>query len=295
MTSSIFDREYEKFKLIASPNQLLYIQKNWLPCKEKWVKYFRTESANTNNHVESINSKLKMFIRKHSKMDDCLNGLFNYIDFLKRKYLFNAYITRSKIIKYHDVEESEPIIDEFYKHTTKTLANYLLVQFQCSKFEYEVEEFDPTNTELDELTIHSTKNFYSISGLQNSSQKCSCHSFKSNNLPCKHIFFVRRLLKLKEFEPSMIPETYRLNYGSGFTLQEGRKRKSIVTIDCSMNEIEQSPANKTRYTPEDKYNLMWRPMQELCQCFSRFTDEEFDDKLSLFTLIKEYFEKKVCF
>lgn len=287
-----FDQANKKFTQLASPSQLLYIEKNWMNCKEKWVAYFRTDASNTNNHVESVNSKLKMFIRKHSKMDECLNGIFNYIDFLNRKYSFNAYLTRSKIIKYKDVEANDPIIDEFYKSTTKTLANYLLVQYQSSKFEYEVEEYDSANQDLNELTIYSSKNFYTVSDLRENNQKCTCHNYKSNSLPCKHIFYVRRLLKLKEFESTMIPERFRLSYASSFIYKGSRNRKSVVTLDDCDNIEESAPKQKS-CTAEEKYNLMWRPMQELCQCFSRFNDDEFDDKLSLFMLIKEYFEKKV--
>ncbi len=294
-SAELFEEEYEKFQKEASVNQLLYFQKNWMSCKEKWVKHHRRVSANTNNHVESINSKLKMFIRKNSKIDDCLTGLLKYIDFLKNKYMFNAYLTRSKIIKYNDNEEQDPIINDFYQSTTKTLANYLLVQYQLSKFSYDVEDCDRDDQELDELTIFSDKNTHTISGLQKSNQNCTCHNFVSNSLPCKHIFFVRRLLNRKVFESYMIPERYQLNYSSNFIFKATRSRKSLVTMTECESTKDSPKLNNKRLTSEEKYNMMWRPMQEMCQCFARFTDEEFYDNLALFMLIKEYFEKKVNF
>ena len=88
---SIYDANYTEFVLLASREQIDYFTENWENCLPKWVKYFRITNSNTNKYVESINGKLKMNIKKNSRMSDCWLGIFRYLDKLKLKYYSNSY------------------------------------------------------------------------------------------------------------------------------------------------------------------------------------------------------------
>lgn len=54
-------------------------------------------------------------------------------------------------------------------------------------------------------------------------------------------------------------------------------------------------ARKSKMSKNEKYNLLFRPMQEMCQSLAELDDEEFGDKLSIFMMMKEYFENGINF
>jgi hypothetical protein len=60
-----------------------------------------TYNNDTNNNVESVNSKIKHFVRKNSKIHACVQGIFKYIKFLEKKYQWNDYVN-----KYVDISKA---------------------------------------------------------------------------------------------------------------------------------------------------------------------------------------------
>ena len=61
-----------------------YYQQNWQNIKHMWVTVYRSEmvtnGSNTNNIAEAINSALKQFIPKQTKMSRCLRKLLSFLD-----------------------------------------------------------------------------------------------------------------------------------------------------------------------------------------------------------------------
>ena len=79
----------------AFENALHYFEKNWLNCLPMWAKAYRDNVVSfkneTNNMVETINGKLKDYVKKSSTMDLCVAGVLSYIDFLAEKHKFKTY------------------------------------------------------------------------------------------------------------------------------------------------------------------------------------------------------------
>lgn len=75
-----------------------YYLRNWDEIPDTWVKAYRLSTVlflnNTNNNVESINRGLKRFIPLNSKINKCLEGILNYVDYLNVKLLHLNIVDR---------------------------------------------------------------------------------------------------------------------------------------------------------------------------------------------------------
>lgn len=88
----------------------------------------------------------------------------------------------------------------------------------------------------------------------------------------------------------MIPNRFKKCFDSSQNVVIDNNEK-ISTV--SLPNINNSNSFKinNNLSKTEKYNLLWRPAQELCSAVSELDNEEFKDKLGIFILVKEYFEK----
>jgi hypothetical protein len=220
-------------------------------------------------------------------MSSCLSGIFDYLDALQEKYAFKSYTSRNKVTR-NNVKGRDSIIDSFYATTTKTFADLILIQYKLSELNYEIMDQD----EFD-IHIRYEKKLYTVSNLIDT-ETCSCVEYKNTNLPCRHIFFVRKHLNKPLFVASMVPDRLKLDYTNKNLYENPCHVSSSNYISISsLNTFDQR--NKKRLTSKEKYNLVWRSSQELCNSFTSLNDSEFEDKFNIFLLIKSYFEKKVIY
>ena len=74
---------------------ITYFDKNWHPCKEQWVMYFRsslrTHGNNTNNTLECHNQKLKKYLNRNMRLPEAVEHLSNFIDDTYAKSSLNRY------------------------------------------------------------------------------------------------------------------------------------------------------------------------------------------------------------
>lgn len=92
----------------------------------------------------------------------------------------------------------------------------------------------------------------------------------------------------------MIPNRFKKNLNSSQnTGIDPIEKTSMVTLP-NVNNSNSFNINSSLSSSE-KYNLIWRPAQEMCSAISVLDNEEFKDKLRIFLLVKEYFEKKLIF
>ena len=68
-----FNTEFEQFPCLVS-----YYRKNWSNCLDKWAKShlqgLPLYNDRTNNKVETVNGKIKHFVKKNSSFYNCLKG-----------------------------------------------------------------------------------------------------------------------------------------------------------------------------------------------------------------------------
>ena len=75
-----------------------YYRDNWELIKPLWVKYNRKDllnfNSNTNNIAEAVNSTLKQFIKRSTKMSLCMKKMLHFIDYEEKKINFGCQVDR---------------------------------------------------------------------------------------------------------------------------------------------------------------------------------------------------------
>ena len=122
-------------------------------------------------------------------------------------------------------------------------------------------------------------------------ETCTCVEHKTTALPCRHIFFSRRLMNKSLFDANMVPDRLKLGYSSKSLYNVETVSSTISTSIAQLNSIDSSK----QLSAKEKYNLVWRCSQELCNAFTSMNDRDFEDKFNIFLTIKSYFEKKVFY
>ena len=183
-----------------------YFNNNWHCIREKWVLAFRSDLPtlynNTNNRVETANSKLKQFIKKNSKMSDCIQGLLSYLNFKSKQKIHKDYINRTKTIK-QVIGSTDEVIQSIYKTCTSYSASIVSKSYRTSLVS------DCKYRQVDgEIQVFSTQDTYIVSKFESVAPTCTCLSSTNMLLPCKHIFFLRRIQNKEIFNPEMIPERW---------------------------------------------------------------------------------------
>ena len=77
---------------------LKYYQDNWQQIKPMWVKFYRKDLQNfnsdTNNIAEAVNSTLKQFIKRATKIALCMKKMLSFIDYEDKKIHYNEFIQK---------------------------------------------------------------------------------------------------------------------------------------------------------------------------------------------------------
>jgi hypothetical protein len=215
-TSRKFDEAYEQLKteLKLDNRDEKYLNDNWLNCMDNWVKYKRingyTLGNDTNNAVETINSILKNFVDKNAPMHDCLQGIFDLIDYLKTKFDYKTFLQRSKV-RIDTTNKEDEIISIINKECTPYAAELVINQYKASKTCNYKAIYRTTEASLTSGNATYLINNY-LSLTEDSVPNCTCWDFLSYNLPCRHVFYVRNAANLDTsdiFKSFMVIERWK--------------------------------------------------------------------------------------
>ncbi|KZV78403.1 hypothetical protein EXIGLDRAFT_783879 [Exidia glandulosa HHB12029] len=141
---------------------VLYVQTEWLTCKERWVKAWRAHAhyaIDTNNFIESWHSNLKR----------------NYLKLMRRRRL--DFIIR--------VLTQEVVPDFMRAHVRR--ADELLLE----DAEGRVHESGNDMILVDSFTQDDVS--YHVQVADSAISACSCPYHASTSLPCKHMFLAQRV------------------------------------------------------------------------------------------------------
>lgn len=134
---------------------------------------------------------------------------------------------RTKTTLLHDTRR-DCTMDAFYEHLTPSFASKLVIEYKHSMLPYQIvymnnEDIDSS----DELSIKLNKEVYTIAIFHSDKPSCSCITSLVADLPCRHIFFVRRSLNLKLFVRDMVPEKYTIDYAKDFVYRQNNTPLTI--------------------------------------------------------------------
>ena len=89
------EAEENEYEAEILDQNIKYYKDNWEQIKPMWVLRYRsnlvTHGSNTNNIAESINTCLKQFIPKQTKMSRCLRKMLKFVDDQISKIHFDEF------------------------------------------------------------------------------------------------------------------------------------------------------------------------------------------------------------
>ena len=127
-----------EFNVLEKYNQdnLSYFEKNWLNCIDKWAKFKRFGLAlniqETNNPVEVVNKQFKHLSDKKHAQNSLAKCLASILSYIKSSEINKEVISNKEKNKTVIPQESEPIVIEFFKTVSQSMAKWLTSQYQAS-------------------------------------------------------------------------------------------------------------------------------------------------------------------
>ena len=208
----VYDRDEEEYMKFyrqlreSNLNQVIeYFEDNWHGIKEQWVEGLKCEVSHylnsTNNRLESINQKIKSVVTKYSSLVIFFQELMKCLALERdhraamvfKKCPVNLHPDKSCLFKYQEL-------------LTPYSFSFLVKQFElCSKVK--ITESVRVDKNSYTATIHVKERSFLTSDYQ-----CSCGFYKAMELPCRHIFALRKYANLDPFEAELCATRWTRDY-----------------------------------------------------------------------------------
>ena len=197
---------YEQLMETKLKAVLNYFDENWHHIREQWVEGLKHDSCHylnsTNNRLESINQKIKSVVSKYSSVVTFFQELMKCFDSLALERDHRAVMIFHKV-SVNPYAENTPLY-EYQNYLTPYAFSYVVKQFSLADKVKLTELIDPdslcTNFYLKERTITT------------SILTCNCGFFKAMQLPCRHMFSLRRQLQLDLFDKQLCGVRWTRDY-----------------------------------------------------------------------------------
>jgi hypothetical protein len=228
-TKKEFDELQLQLDCLLCDNDTLkkYFDNNWRNCTEMWAFAFREGlplfNNNTNNNVETLNSKIKKYITRKTTMSNCIENLLKFSNFLYKKHQSKTLVQLSKRTIVQSCHQDFNI-NLIYSSVTNYAAQILMNQYKLAQAsKYKIIE------ENEMFRLVSSRNEVLVDNFS----RCNCYDFKMYRLPCRHIMYVRIKHDKPIFEQSIVDKRW-LNSNS---IQDKEPSNSIsaVTNFCMLN------------------------------------------------------------
>jgi hypothetical protein len=145
-------------------------------------------------------------------------------------------------------QTNDPIIIEFYKFVSPIIAKWLGAQYTISLDRpYNHILIENTNS----LTVSISNKIYTVTDYNMNSPKCSCYDHLSLDLPCRHIFFSRKVTNNNIFLSSMVNSRHLITTTLNKILCDDQD--SLVTKIPNLNHVDSLLTSKNM-DQKSKYN-----------------------------------------
>jgi hypothetical protein len=172
-----YNEAYELLKKYSSESFMKYFDENWNECKEMWVHFlcsYLSLGNTTTNRLESFHDKLKQFADRNTPIYKLITILLSIITCVEQE---TQYKLSSNLLK--RTRKAQMGMEDFIAVYTPFACDLVEQQLKLSKLQYRRDGDFVKNVE-------SGKNH------QCNGKECDCIFFKSLQLPCRHLLFLRR-------------------------------------------------------------------------------------------------------
>ena len=188
---------YIRFCDSAPPSVVSYFNAQWHPIHNQWVMGMKYKTGNflngTNNRLEALNQKLKLFITRYSFLEEFIEKFFLILRVMRSERDHKAALVAQKVpVAFHS-EYSHPDSLKYMNYLTPYAYHYIAKQLELKdKVRLQQKEGDMYEIRSSEgRTVVVTKS------------NCECASWLSMKLPCRHKLATRSLLGMALFDESL--------------------------------------------------------------------------------------------
>ena len=274
-----YQTSFDELKKDAPEKFLRYFSDNWDRIKETWVRCYVDANGHLGNHTtnrtEAYHSTLKRFLPPKQSLSEMIRGLHLYNQGVHASHDYNAL--RIKMTQPINVEATDSVLKQYSDFATETAAT-------------EIRKRLATARQLQKgATVETTSHSYEVKSVATSSSEwivdkeclgCNCPHFRTNLLPCKHIFLVRLHLQIPLFDKNLIHE--RWLHDDKWQL-DGRVTTGSVTIKQQAFQPAKPIGRGTKYS-----KMMAVCKQIAGVCSEHSTKHFMEETVQLDILLKQW-------
>ena len=257
-SSDRYEQLLKEFEEAAPQSVVEYIHKNWTPIKREWISCYKSWNYNlgetTTNRVESWNAKIKEVCTTYSTLYRFFKDFISLIKTLRNERLHKLVTAQVR------VDPNVPKdLNGYYGICTPHAFELIKAEFSLSL------KGKGGETQQNYITTISS---------------CSCLTFTSKSIPCRHIFSQRCRDNLPLFEETLVVQRWTKAY-----LMEGMSstfEQDDVTTEASASITK----SKNRYDSAkslseiQKYRLAHDHAQQICIYLSHMGTSTFRKNVS---------------
>ena len=198
-----YNKLHGEFKSNCPKNVVEYFNHNWHPLKDEWVLGLKAECGSflnmTNNHLGSINGKLKQAISHHSSLEEFIDKFFIILQSLRTERDHKAALTFHKTKVFLFSENSDET--SYCQLLTSYASSFVVKQLKLADKVKEIQRKD------EKYVVETTDGTKTVS-----ESSCECVFHKSMKLPCRHMFSLRKQLGIPLFDASICDKRWTSEY-----------------------------------------------------------------------------------
>lgn len=251
---------------LAEMNEELhqYISKNWQNCKQMWVAYLRqgtiTFGNDTNNRIESENSKLKHLMCASSSMSECIRQLCFHNAILDDERQYQQFLSKYTTVQYGNKDEDlSPLYSQFTEHAVKKMLKNHVFPHMPSVSNISPGNFEVNLGKSDQSVSHEGNNYI-----------CTCQFHSQNKLPCRHIIAT---VRYQGKDISVLAENSR------WLKKNTALPQSISSLSGS--QLSRSPKPQRPMTTVQRYRNAQETIQRLTATLTNCGSSVHQERLSL--------------
>ena len=280
------NEEYQKFYELLKQTELEkmihYFDDNWHGIKEQWVEGLKRESCHylnsTNNRLESMNQKIKSVVSRYSSILNFFQELMKCLDSLALERDHRAAMVFKKCSVSLFLDNN--CLSEYQKLLTPYAFSFVVKQFELSS------NIKITETVVGDscmTTIHSKGR-----NLITSLFQCDCGFFTAMELPCRHIFSLRKHTKMSLFEAKLCAVRWTCNYYQ--SSHRVFSSKVSNSADITVSSVNRLPTAKV-LSQHEKYRKVLTIGQRLASIASCISTREFSYAMQCLEKIAKAWEQ----
>ena len=268
----MYMKYYEELKETKLTKVIEYFNSNWHEIREQWVNGLKDDSLTyqnrTNNRVESINQKLKSVISTFSRLPQFCAELVGVLSVLQTERNHRAISLFQKVsVKLFASDSAE---HHYMGILTPYALSFVVRQIELADKVKIKSEFEGS------FEIESTTQC----SVTATCCECNCSFRKTMQLPCRHIFAIRRKCEIPIFDPNLCSVRWTLRYykSSNHVLCDNPLpdyRDAESSVDVSVVH----PISRPILSQQEKYRKAFHVSQKLASLASEAPMRDFNEKL----------------